>query len=805
VILIILSCAWIAGFFLGSNFQLPFFLNLIGLVPFSLLFFARRYRKPVILAGLSLFLLFTAAAYSYSSLHTVDGSRLRFYNDRGVVEIKGMVAEAPDVRDNNTRLKIAVTEIDSGEGWREVQGTALLFVPGYPAYDYGDVLQVTGELNTPPRLDDFDYKGYLAHQDIYTTMLYPAITRLDSGRGFLPMAWVYSLRSRLAQNLAQILPEPSASLAQGFVLGIRGNIPEDVSSDFARSGTAHLLAISGLHLGIIAGVVLSLGIWLFGRRGYLYVWLAIGFIWLYVLITGMHLPVVRGAIMASLFLFAELLGRQNNGIVSLFVAAAVMVGVHPYILGDVSFQLSFLAMAGLVFLFPVFRDLGRASVRSLLGEEGAVVSVFNLVADTWSASLAAVLMVWPVVAYYFGIVSLFGPLATFLVLPALPGIIMFSAIAALLGMVIMPVAQVVGWLAWLLLSYLLFMVHGLATPSVSSIEVSSVSPIFIGGYYLVIAIAGWIVSKYKRLPHLVSGAISQIRPVTGMSSGISGTWKWAIVALSLVAVLVSFTAATMPDEKVRVSFLDVGEGDAILIQKGSRQVLVDGGPGPQSISMELGRKMPFWDRTIDMVVLTHPHHDHLAGLVEVLKRYKVGQILHPALDYESPVYDEWLGLIEAKGIQTTTAWAGQQVSFGDGEIIDVLWPQPVSGDNVADPDNNSLVLRFSAGDISFLLTGDIMRETEWELIGDRASLNCTVLKVPHHGADTSTTSEFLAAVRPQLAIISAGAGNKYGHPDDEVLTRLETAIGTEYIYRTDIHGTVEFITDGERLWVKTDR
>ena len=160
-----------------------------------------------------------------------------------------------------------------------------------------------------------------------------------------------------------MLPEPQASLAQGIVLGIRGNIPQSLNNDFARSGTAHLLAISGINLGIMAGILLSIGIWLFGRRHYLYVWLALGIVWFYAAITGMNPPVVRGAIMASLFLVAELLGRQRSAIVALTLAAAVMVGVSPYILGDASFQLSFLAMAGLIFLSPVFRNLGRRQSR----------------------------------------------------------------------------------------------------------------------------------------------------------------------------------------------------------------------------------------------------------------------------------------------------------------------------------------------------------------------------------------------------------------------------------------------------------
>lgn len=173
--LIYLSCAWVAGIFLGSNIYLPLVLILTGLIPLPLLFFTRQHRKIIILASLGLIALFAAAAYSYSSLHKVDESSLRFYNNHGIVEIKGMVAGDPEVRDKSTHVTLSAAEIKPDGEWRKVEGKALLFVPRYPPYKYGDILIVTGKLETPPQLDDFDYKGYLAHQGIYATMLYPRI------------------------------------------------------------------------------------------------------------------------------------------------------------------------------------------------------------------------------------------------------------------------------------------------------------------------------------------------------------------------------------------------------------------------------------------------------------------------------------------------------------------------------------------------------------------------------------------------------------------------------------------------------
>ena len=595
--LIYLSGAWVAGIYLGSRFALPPALILIGLVPLTLLFFFRKKLKAIILTAVCLTAFFGGALCYQASLPPDDASHLRFYNGQEV-EIKGTVSADPEIRDKSTHIRLSASQIN-GE---EVTGDALVFVPRYPEYDYGDVLRVKGQLDTPAQLGDFDYKGYLENQGIYATMLYPDIEVLETGQGFKPLEWVYSLKSSLSRSIARAIPEPAASLAQGVVLGIRYNIPQSVKDDFARTGTAHLLAISGLHLSILAGILLSLGIRLFGKKRHIYIWLALGVIWLYAIITGLHPPVVRGAIMASLFLSAELLGRQRTAITSLAFAAAIMVAIDPLILWDAAFQLSFLGMAGLIFIAPPLMSLGRRIVDKTVGEEGAGASMAIIVTDSFSVTLAATLAVWPVVAHYFGIVSLVGPLATFLALPALPALIVLGAAGGIVGLVLLPIAQGIGWLAWLFASYMLLIVKGLAALPVSSAEVDWVNPALMAAYYAIIAIVIWLVGSRKLLPKITGWLKEGAAKSTGLASRLP--LRWVVPPLLILAVLATTAVATMPDDRLRVSFLDVGQGEAILIQKGSQQVLVDGGPSPQALALELGEKMPFWDRTIEILALS---------------------------------------------------------------------------------------------------------------------------------------------------------------------------------------------------------
>jgi len=556
--LIYLSGAWVAGIYLGSKFALPLALIFTGLIPLILLFFFRQKRKAIILTAVCLIAFFGGALCYQASLPAQDESHLRFYNGQEV-EIKGMVSANPEVKDKSTHIRLSASQLN-GE---EVTGDALLFVPRYPEYDYGDVLRVEGKLETPPQLDDFDYKGYLENQGIYATMLYPDIEILETGQGFKPLAWVYSLKNSLSQTIAQVMPEPQASLAQGVVLGIRYNIPQPIKDDFARTGTVHLLAISGLHLSIMAGILLSIGLRLFGKKRYIYIWLALGIIWLYALITGLNPPVVRGAIMASLFLSAELLGRQRTAITSLAFAAAIMAGVDPAILWDAAFQLSFLGMAGLIFIAPPLMSLGRKVDKVTIGEEGVGASLATIVTDSFSVTLAATIAVWPVVAHYFGIVSFVGPLATFLALPALPALIVLGAVGGLVGLAFLPIAQGIGWLAWLFASYMLLIVRGFASLDLSATEVSTVNTPLIASYYVILAAVIWLVSNRRLLPQAANWLKEGATKSTDLVSRLP--LRWVMPPLLIMAVLVTAAAATIPDDKLRVSFLDVGQGDAILI------------------------------------------------------------------------------------------------------------------------------------------------------------------------------------------------------------------------------------------------
>lgn len=280
------------------------------------------------------------------------------------------------------------------------------------------------------------------------------------------------------------------------------------------------------------------------------------------------------------------------------------------------------------------------------------------------------------------------------------------------------------------------------------------------------------------------------------SSFLKHKTLYLVGLLAAVAILVWWAVFTLPDGKTHLVFFDVGQGDAIFVQSPSgHQVLVDGGPDPSVITSALGREMPFWDHSLDLIVLTHPNDDHLAGLLAVIQRYEVGQVVDTGFEEKSSAYTQWQRTIKEKGLLYHQARRGEEIDLGDGVRLSVLHPQYLT----SDVNDSSVVLRLTAGPFNALLTGDLGEKGEKDLLASGLDLASVILKVPHHGGKDSLASGFLAAVHPETAVISVGKNNRYGHPFPSTLAQLS---GLE-VLRTDEKGTIRIVTDGGTYTVST--
>jgi competence protein ComEC len=750
----------------GLWLSLPLLALLLSLPPFIILGALGLRHRLIFLLALGVLLLLAGALRSGGMPGAGDGLAPYAGAGRQVGLQVQVVAAEPWSR--GWRLHVNAYQVAEGEGWQAVAGEAYLYLPPHVDYSPGDRLEVVGELGPAVR------SGRRA-------MFYPEVKLLGAGGGG-PGGLLPRLRQSLSRGLARALPEPQASLAQALLLGQRGNLPPSLRQDFARTGTAHLLAISGLHISVLAGIVLSLAAWALGRHRPYYLIVALLLVWLYILLSGFRPPAVRAGIMASLFLWGEGIGRPRAAFTALAFAAAAMIGISPRLLGEASFQLTFAAMAGIVILSPRLQDMGHR------------LRLPRVVGDSLAYSVGPTVTVLPLVSHYFGLVPLLGVPATLLALPALPGAILGSALAGGVAVVAPPLSVPAAGLAWLFLFYTLAVVRTFASLPWGSLPLS-LSAAGVGAYYLALLI---LVTSRGSLPALTGALKLPLKAALALYERVPR--KPLSVALLLTAAMVWAGFLSLPSDRLEVSFLEVGQGQAILVQQGGRQVLIDGGPSPAAITIALGERLPFWDRTIDGIVLTHPDADHISGLTEVLRRYRVGWAMEPGLPVDTLAYGEWRRLVQEEGITPITARRGVEIHLGDA-VLTVLHPgEELMEGTGEDVDNNGIVLRLEAGEVSFLLTGDLRWEGESELLSRGAPLRSTVLQVGHHGSATSTSPTFLAVVSPWVAAASAPTGV----PSPGVVERLRAVVG-ERLYITGERGTVTFSTDGRHLWVKTDR
>jgi competence protein ComEC len=273
-----------------------------------------------------------------------------------------------------------------------------------------------------------------------------------------------------------------------------------------------------------------------------------------------------------------------------------------------------------------------------------------------------------------------------------------------------------------------------------------------------------------------------------------------LAAIFLISIAL-FLFSPKSEKNLEVIFLDVGQGDSILIKSPfGQKILIDGGPD-NSVLSGLGKELTWWDRKIDLMILTHPHDDHVTGLIGVLKRYKVEKILYTGTLHNSPNYLKWLEVIKEKKIHLVIADKKQKIILGEDLILEIIYPDKnFLNKHSPNLNNTSIVARLIHEKNSFLFTGDIEEETELELVGKNIDLGANVLKVAHHGSDTSSLDKFLKAVSPKIAIILVGEDNNFDFPSRRVLRRLEE--NNIKILRTDIDGTIGLISDGERIYRK---
>jgi competence protein ComEC len=747
------------------------------------------------------------------------------------ITLEGRIIEPPENFTRKTRLRLEVQKIILPR--QNVMTTVMTsenvqltwYAPKIRCKFY-DTVQVTAKLQIP--LDyrnpgGFSYSDYLSQKNIYATGTIKTLTLYNKAKTIpLPMLilrWIYEFRSRVSEYIENTTSAPASNLLQAILLGERHKVSNQMKELFSEAGTIHLLSVCGFHLIILALTTffcLRFFLQLLPARLFeslsclirpsrLAALLSIPVVIFYTILTGSRTSTIRACIIVILYFLSLLFERRKTLWRPLILAAFCILLWQPPAIFRVDFQLTFLASAGVIFMIEYLFAKSPLWGTGEQGnkEPGGQLTVLSSPLQRFLAflrryfllscclSLAAFLMISPLAAYFFNLVSPVGIFTNLLATPLVAGIL-YTGLGATLMIPFCP-----G------LAGILFRIGALFTRLIVSLNtyVIRVPRAF---FYLASPPKTSVFIIYICI--FISALLLRYR-----TKNSPPAWKitFLIPTLFLLLVLLFFLLTPSPRPNPRdltVTFLDVGKGDACVIQtpKG-KNILIDGGGSYNQDEFDFGHSViaPYlWHEKIDkldLVVLTHPHPDHLNGLLFILKNFPVARLWKTKKRANFREYRLFEKIIGEKRIPVRTPAVGEQFDL-DGHLLEVLADGNLSNLPIStkisfrDENNRSLVLKLSYGQISFLFAGDIESKAERCLLTLGEKLRSTILKVPHHGSRYSSSLPFLQMVRPQAVVFSARNYGKQQFPHPMALARYQKL--PCQIYRTDLDGAITFETDG---------
>ncbi|HMR99920.1 MAG TPA: ComEC/Rec2 family competence protein [Anaerolineales bacterium] len=782
--LVWVSLAFLAGIVLASYFSLPVWVwvalavlfillaILVRIFPLSSFFFILR-PFPFIL----LFPLFLGSARYQFSVPNFDAFHIAFYNDRNYdLLITGYLIEPPDYRDSYTNLRLKVTAVDTGDGDLPAEGLLLARVSNNQIYRYGEILRLRGKLKTPPENEDFSYRDYLAAQNVHSYMSSAEATVLPGNGGNLFSAALYALKERSLANIYRIFPDPESSLLAGILLGVDTGLTKELQDAFKNTGTAHIIAISGFNISIIAGIFFTMFSRFFGPR-----WgsaLAVLGIVFYTLLVGGDAAVVRAAMMGTFALFARQIGRRQFALNTLLAVAMLMCAWNPLYIWDVGFQLSFFATLGLILYAEPFSNF----VSNLLIRYFPVSTAQKIIqplSDFVLLTFAAQLTTIPIMAYHFQRISLVSFIANPFILPAQPAVMILGGLAVILSLIWIPLGQLAAWVAYPFTLY-----------TIRIVELFDRVPhgtIFLGDFSF-----GFVVLFYAALLSLTFGwsALRERIHSLRARAGTLGAGS-AVVLLTIALLLIWRAASSLPDRLLHVTFLDVGSADAVFIKTPSgKNILVNGGPSVTILSDELGRRVSAFNRSLDWLIVASTEEEQVASLPRVLDRYTPDNVLWSGNrhgSFSSQVLYEYLTL---QAIPVTFAETNHTLDLGDGATLRTLTTGA-----------RGSVLLIEWQNFRAILPIGMSFEAIAELRDGLSVGPVSVLSLADSGYAPSNPPEWIVNLNPELIVLNVAAGDENGMPDDETLD----AVKDHELLRTDQNGWIEITTNGEQMWVNVER
>src|SRR5579859_446461 len=823
-VLVLVALAWLGGILLAARALFPPVVLLVGsmLCLLTAMLCWRRSQIRFIALAACLLLL---GAWRYALVSPVgDPTAISAFIDAQKLELTGSVTDDPKLEAHSRLYIVSVNTIslDNGVTWRNAHGLVEIQEPGstlddpYAAH-YGDSVELQGTLQLP---------SPTSGPDIFASMSFPRLTINQSG-GNPIIAALYRLRIYLATIITRLLPQPMAALLIAIVLSLRTPALKPLILPFNVTGTAHLIAPSGFKVTILAGLVRDKTQRLFNvhkkqfqpllpaekQRKHWGQRLATGLVIVtitgYTFLSGGSPAAFRAGIMGIVLALAPRFGRVYNVHNALAFTVLLMSAFDPFVLWDAGFQLSFLGTLGIILLTSVYM---RPSHRF------EHIRVIYFLIEIMMVTLAAETGTMPIFATTFQQISFISPLTNILTVPLLAALIMFGLFICIVGAIWLPAGMVLGWIIWPLLWYVIHAVQLCASLPWAYRTVQNLTTGFAYGYYALLTLISSPLLFRWSTPQLQSGLLKTSSPsLSKRAQRVVQCCAALVIVLASSATAVA--ARTNTGGQLTITFLNVGpanqppQGEAILIQTpDGKTALIDGGLDAASLGSELDSRLPFWQHTLDMVLLTSPRQDDLTGLIDIVSRYQVAEAVDAGMLHPTTAYALYRRTISERTIPYIQVRQGATITLGTQLALQVFWPQSPLHKGSQENEDNGLIVRLLAPGLRMLLL-DSAALSKYALTGLLATIGPGYLAADVAQITGEAGKSFpkelpaiLQAIHPSLLIISPAAISsklrKAG--TSSVLTSLQSISGAWQIAQTAQTGTIEITNNGRSWTIQSD-
>lgn len=645
-------------------------------------------------------------------------------------------------------------------------------------FDIGTTLYINGKFeipNTARNNGGFDYKLYLNTISVFGTIKVSNYKVLSTKTSNL----IYIFQNLIRDKLIGLFPKDYAGILSGMLIGETNDISEETKENFKYSGITHLLAVSGSNVSLVISISVFVFSKIVGKKYSSYC--SIFFTIFFIILSGSSPSVLRAGIMGILKILADILIRDSNSINNVFTSALIILLINPLSISNVGFILSFAGTIGIILLSDDIKDIILIKIKN------------EFLAETLSITISAQIVLLPIMAYFFNNISIVSLFTNIMVVPIAGALTILGLVIFVISILSHPIAVLLSYIITLIISYVVSMAKFFSSLKFLNFLVITPNILEMILYYLILYI----------VIALIKGKVSYKN--YDFEEDIKSA-KFALikyVAISIVAILVVINVhSSFPRKYIELNAIDVGQGDSFLIQDArNHNILIDGG-GSERGNFDVGSNtlVPYLlDKRvnkIDLVFISHPHADHIDGIFTVIEKLKVKQVVIGPYPENDEKIKELINICQKRKTKIRMVSRGDTILLNDLRF-EILYPDMnVKGES--NINNLSLVIKAFYGDRSILFTGDIEKEVEEKL--DK-SIKADILKVSHHGGNTSSTPDFLDKVSPKIALIGVVENNTYGHPSKSVIDRL-SKYATIYLTKDDGEITLRIYKDSV-IFVKT--